>query len=118
MDSHFDHGVFVFAVNSPPPWDGTNQYGSPSYQQILFDAGDRYEGGYDYDGHRFHGESTYTFFNGEKFKCWWIRGKCPEFYVRQAAVRAAPDPASAKARADADVAAVVEALAAEDSMVT
>jgi hypothetical protein len=121
MDSFFDHGVFAFAVNSYPPWGGAYNIGTSDYQhyqQIMFDAGDSYEGGWDGDRHRFQGESTYTFFNGEKFKCRWCQGECPEFYVRQAAVRAAPDPASAKARADADAAAVVEALAAAASTVS
>jgi hypothetical protein len=38
-----------------------------------------------------HGCSTYTFFNGETFKCIWDNGRCPEFAVRQRAVRAHPD---------------------------
>jgi hypothetical protein len=33
------------------------------------------------------GPCTYTFFNGEKFACTWVKGRCPEFNARQQAVR-------------------------------
>jgi hypothetical protein len=127
--SMFVRGVFTFAVDSEAPYKNSDIFCSRSVafstgSRTLtpeFNAGDKYEGEFcvdDFCSGLFHGECTYTFFNGEKFMCRWFRGECPEFKVRQAAIRSAPDPASAKARADADVAAVVEALAAEDSMVT
>jgi hypothetical protein len=127
LTSNFVRGVFTFAVDSEAPFKNSFMWHSDGFSTGSrsltpeFNAGDKYEG--EFDGHHFypglfHGECTYTFFNGEKFKCRWFQGKCPEFEVRQAAIRAAPDPASAKARVDADAAAVVEALAAADSTVT
>ncbi len=54
-----------------------------------------------------HGACTYTFFNGETFPCTFVEGRCDEFNIRQAAVRAAPDAASVQARrADANARAV------------
>ena len=58
-----------------------------------------------------HGACTYTFFNGETFRCTFVEGRCAEFDQRQAAVRAAPDAASVQARADADAKAAAECLA-------
>jgi hypothetical protein len=49
------------------------------------------------DGTRRHGACRYTFFNGEVYACTFVDGVCSEFDARQAAVRAAPDAASAQA---------------------
>ena len=46
-----------------------------------------------------HGACTYTFFNGETFRCTWVDGRCPEFSARQRLVLAHPDEASIEARA-------------------
>ena len=61
-----------------------------------------------------HGACRYTFFNGEVYACTFVDGVCAEFDARQAAVRAAPDAASAQARAEgyASAAAKAEAQAA------
>ena len=63
---------------------------------------------------RRHGACRYTFFNGEVYACTFVDGLCKEFDARQAAVRAAPDAASAQARAEgyASAAAKAEAQAA------
>jgi len=76
-------------------------------------AGDRYDGGYKANVR--HGACTYTFFNGETFNCTWADGRCPEFTARQRAVQAAPDHASAQARAQGY--ASVQAKAAADALV-
>jgi hypothetical protein len=55
-----------------------------------------------YKADKRHGPCTYTFFNGETFECEWVDGVCPEFSARQLQVLAAPDQASAAARAAAD----------------
>ena len=86
-DKKSGRGVMTFAADGKAARQGCS---------FTWNAGDRYDGGWK-DDHR-HGDCTYTFFNGEKFECTWVNGVCPEFEVRQAAVRAAPDAASAHAR--------------------
>jgi hypothetical protein len=76
-----------------------------------YNAKDKIDGVFKAD--KRHGACTYTFFNGETFPCTFVEGRCAEFVQRQAAVRAAPDAASAQARADADA----KAKFASDSMV-
>jgi len=94
-DEQHGRGVYTYAV------DGSTTQPGLDYS---WSAGDRYDGGLE-AGVR-HGACTYTFFNGETFNCTWANGRCPEFTERQRAVRAAPDDASAEARAAQDKAAV------------
>jgi len=96
-------GVQTYAIDGIPTLIGCD---------YSWSAGDKYDGGFKGDVR--HGACTYTFFNGETFNCWWASGRCPEFTARQRAVKAAPDDASARARAAADQAAV---KAVADSMV-
>jgi hypothetical protein len=70
-------------------------------------ASDVYDG--EWKANRRHGACRYTFFNGEVYACTFVDGVCREFDARQAAVRAAPDAASAQARTEADAAAKAEA---------
>jgi hypothetical protein len=66
--------------------------------------GDKYDGGY-VNGKK-NGKGVFMwangdkFFNGEKFECTFVEGRCPEFDVRQADVRARAN-AAAKAGAKA-----------------
>jgi hypothetical protein len=39
-----------------------------------------------------HGACTYTFFNGETFRCTWADGRCAEFSAQQRLVLASTDP--------------------------
>ena len=96
-------GVMKFAVDGKTSLPGL---------RTTWNAGDVYDGEWQ-DGNR-HGACRYTFFNGEVFTCTFVGGVCGEFDARQAAVRAAPDAASAQARAEgyASAAAKAEAQAA------
>ncbi len=81
-------GVVTYAVDSKLPDElGGYSYNSKDKFDGVFKAGKR------------HGACTYTFFNGETFRCTFVEGRCAEFDQRQAAVRAAPDAASVQARA-------------------
>jgi len=107
-------GKFVFADGSAYEGDyiqgkkhgrGVSSYavdGKTSLPGLDYswNAGDKMECGFKFDVR--HGACAYTFFNGETFNCTWADGRCPEFKARQRAVRAAPDQASAQARAAAD----------------
>ena len=81
-------GVFTYAVDGKV----ADEFGGCSYN-----AKDKIDGVFK-AGKR-HGACTYTFFNGETFPCTFVEGRCAEFVQRQAAVRAAPDAASVKAKA-------------------
>jgi len=94
-------GVLVFAVDGRSP----DELGGFS-----FNAHDKIDGVF--RANKRHGPCKYTFFNGETFECTFVDGRCPEFEARQAAVRAAPDHASARGRAEFDIKAVAEARAA------
>jgi hypothetical protein len=90
-DKYEGRGVFTYTVSGNVP----DEYGGCS-----LDAKDKINGVFK-AGKR-HGPCTYTFFNGETFRCFFLEGRCAEFDERQAAVRAAPDAASVHARAYAD----------------
>jgi hypothetical protein len=97
-------GVATFAVDGKTSLRGLS---------TTWNAGDVYDGEWRAD--RRHGACRYTFFNGEVYACTFVDGVCGEFDARQDAVRAAPDAASAQARAEgyASAAAKEEAEAAE-----
>lgn len=83
---------------------------------VYFSKGDTYCGGFKNSVQ--HGDGTYTFFNGETFKCTWEMGRCPEFRARQRLVKAAPDPASIQARVEGyDSAEAKDAAQAKAAMV-
>ena len=87
-DKMHGRGVYTYAV------DGKTSLPGLDYS---WNAGDRIDCGFKADMR--HGPCAYTFFNGETLNCTWVDGRCPEFTARQSAVRAAPDHASAQARA-------------------
>jgi hypothetical protein len=103
-DNQHGRGVFTYAVDGKTTLPGLD---------YSWNAGDRMDCGFK-AGVR-HGACTYTFFNGETFNCTWADGRCPEFTARQRAVQAAPDHASAQARAQGY--ASVQAKAAADALV-
>jgi hypothetical protein len=109
-DKFHGRGVYTHAV------DGKTFQPGCDYS---WNAGDRYDGGFK-AGVR-HGACTYTFFNGETFNCTWADGRCPEFTARRRAVQAAPDRASAQARAQGYASvqdkAAAQAKAAAEAMV-
>ena len=99
-------GVATYAVDGQE----RDEFGGCSYN-----AKDKIDGVFKAD--KRHGACTYTFFNGETFPCTFVEGRCAEFDQRQAAVRAAPDAASAQARADADAKAAAEDVARSGAFV-
>jgi hypothetical protein len=94
-------GQFTYAVYGKQP----DALGGNSVN-----ANDKIIGGF--RGDKRHGACTYTFFNGETFECTFVDGHCDAFDARQAAVRAAPDAAAVRARAEADAAVKAERKAA------
>jgi hypothetical protein len=52
-------------------------------------AGDVYDGGWKNDDR--HGECEYTWFNGQKLKCMWFKGKSPQWSAKNAEILPAID---------------------------
>lgn len=101
-DLQHGKGVWMYAV------DGSV---SQSNGGCSYNAKDKFEGFF--RANKRHGPCKYTFFNGETFECTFVDGHCPEFVERQAAVRTAPDSASAQARAEGYIS--VEAKVASEA---
>ncbi len=78
------HGVVTFASS------GQTLGQAPSTDEYTWSAGDQMHCCFQF-GKR-HGACTYTFFNGETFRCTWVNGRCPEFCARQRLVLASTDP--------------------------
>jgi hypothetical protein len=79
-DEKEGRGVLTYAVSDAEI--------PPVGPAVFYNAKDKFDGGF--KAGRRHGACTYTFFNGETFRCTFVEGWCHEFNLRQMAVQADP----------------------------